>query len=493
MDTKQTPQADGQQQPTVEELYSQAMVHFNAGRYTEAGKFCNAIVQDVPNHIDSINLIGVVAQKLNRHDLAASFFQRAIKIDDNRGFLCCNLGLSLYLLGRIEEAVVILQTGFEKEPGNSQITDSLNSILLNQELNVGGDDEKTGGKKEGAKELHSPTVGNGGIISAEIEDKDSLQYALAMSKQHQDAGSYLEEEKWHKKIIAALPSHANSLHRLSQLLFIREAFDDGLRVWKQLAFHHPSFLRVGSDPDTDFAHIQKMSERPIIIGGCGRSGTTLLLSFLSCHANIKAIPVETYALCPSAYSNIAKPDKQPKINPGLIYHRLLADGFDPSCTRWCEKTPKNILFVEQILNHFGPDARFINCVRDGRDVITSVHPRDPTRFWTSATRWIDDVAAGRLHEENPQVMVVRYEDLILQPEDVSRKLCRFLGEPFDDAFLSYPESAKIKTTRAWSHTAKQLHAGSMKRWQDEKYKSLIEDFMQQEQALELLEHYGYEI
>ena len=44
-----------------------------------------------------------------------------------------------------------------------------------------------------------------------------------------------------------------------------------------------------------------MEASPLIIGGCGRSGTTLLLSVLSAHPKVLAIPHETEAFCPGAY------------------------------------------------------------------------------------------------------------------------------------------------------------------------------------------------
>jgi hypothetical protein len=45
--------------------------------------------------------------------------------------------------------------------------------------------------------------------------------------------------------------------------------------------------------------LTSLPQKPIIIGGCARSGTTLLLSVLSCHPNIYAIPDETYTFCPT--------------------------------------------------------------------------------------------------------------------------------------------------------------------------------------------------
>jgi tetratricopeptide (TPR) repeat protein len=116
-------------QLTVAAAYAQAMDHFNAGRYLEADKLCTAIIQAVPNNIDAINLLGVIAQKTNHYDLATEQFKRAINIDNNNVLLYYNLGGSLYQLGRREEAIHVLQTALEKEPGNSQITDYLNGII----------------------------------------------------------------------------------------------------------------------------------------------------------------------------------------------------------------------------------------------------------------------------------------------------------------------------------------------------------------------------
>jgi protein O-GlcNAc transferase len=120
---------EGQIQLTVDGAYAQAVEHFNAKRYTEADQLCTAIIQQIPNHLDTINLLGVIGQALNRHDLAIEQFQHAINIDNNRAVLLCNLGISLNQLGRREEAIEALQTALEKDPGNSQIATHLNRIL----------------------------------------------------------------------------------------------------------------------------------------------------------------------------------------------------------------------------------------------------------------------------------------------------------------------------------------------------------------------------
>jgi protein O-GlcNAc transferase len=135
MDTKKTLQTTTakQSQISVDTAYKQAVDHFHAKRYIDADQLCTAIIQTQPNHIDAINLLGVIAQKVNRHDLAIEMFQRAIGINDSEAMLYYNLGGSFYQLGRRDEAVQVLATALEKYPENKQIADCLNGILINGE------------------------------------------------------------------------------------------------------------------------------------------------------------------------------------------------------------------------------------------------------------------------------------------------------------------------------------------------------------------------
>jgi tRNA A37 threonylcarbamoyladenosine synthetase subunit TsaC/SUA5/YrdC len=63
-----------------------------------------------------------------------------------------------------------------------------------------------------------------------------------------------------------------------------------------------------------------------------------------------------------------------------------------------------------------------------------------------------------------QVLTLRYEDLIREPERVLRRLCRFVGLDYGPWFRSYPTTAKILTADAWPHPAVALHDRSIDRW-----------------------------
>jgi len=160
--------------------------------------------------------------------------------------------------------------------------------------------------------------------------------------------------------------------------------------------------------------LARFSRPPVVIAGCGRSGTTVLLSMLSAHHSIYAIPDETGLLCPTGYEETPDLSLQPDLFG--LYRLLAGADLPPSCTRWCEKTPRNILYLKPILEFFGADVRIIQIVRDGRDVVTSVHPSNNAAYHVTAGRWIGDVAAGLPYEKHESVLTVRYEDLVLEYE-----------------------------------------------------------------------------
>ncbi|MBF0381093.1 MAG: tetratricopeptide repeat protein [Magnetococcales bacterium] len=122
---------EGQQQLTVDAKYAQAIDHYNAESYTKADQLCTSIIQAVPNHVDAINLLGVIAQRLNRNDLAILQFQKAIAIDNKNAWFYYNLGVSFNLLGKIIAAIKVLKLALEIEPANSKITNYLIEIFDN--------------------------------------------------------------------------------------------------------------------------------------------------------------------------------------------------------------------------------------------------------------------------------------------------------------------------------------------------------------------------
>jgi hypothetical protein len=167
---------------------------------------------------------------------------------------------------------------------------------------------------------------------------------------------------------------------------------------------------------------------PIFIVGCGHSGTSLLLRMLGTHSSIYAIPYESSAALRS----------ERRFRKSLQHFDMLAIAGNKF--RWAEKTPKHICHLEKILA-VRPHSKILLIVRDGRDVASSIKDRTGS-LEQGILRWRDDNLAGKEFWCHPNVHVLRYENLISDPEAVLHKIITFIGETYEPDILKYHEAPK---------------------------------------------------
>lgn len=64
-------------------FYNQGIKKLNAQKFKEATFFFNKVIELNPNHINSIHALGLINGAQNKHDIAKSFFQRALSLDSS--------------------------------------------------------------------------------------------------------------------------------------------------------------------------------------------------------------------------------------------------------------------------------------------------------------------------------------------------------------------------------------------------------------------------
>lgn len=205
--------------------------------------------------------------------------------------------------------------------------------------------------------------------------------------------------------------------------------------------------------------------RPVFIGGCHRSGTTMLGAMLGAHPACLTTPesqfktdvltgfevpdnaVELQALVRRAremHSLIswgvgesvlqgAEEDPGPDY-PALLNRLVSAYGSRvgrSSFDLWIDHTPKNIQDLCVLFSLFA-DARAIHIVRDGRGVAASVLPLDwgPNTIISAAHWWIHQVSFGLAAETcfgKNRVLRVRYDDLVSDPQRELEHISEWLG------------------------------------------------------------------
>lgn len=153
--------------------------------------------------------------------------------------------------------------------------------------------------------------------------------------------------------------------------------------------------------------------------------------------------------------------------------------------RWLEKTPTHIFAVDTILKAI-PNARFVEIVRDPRDVLSSKKTRRDT-VWTTR-RYSDTVRAFKHLEKaydplwdalswkaaaraglggtqkHPERWVrVRYEDLVRDPDRELRRICDAIGMSFEPHMIDVP-GGQPASDDALGRRARGIATDSIERW-----------------------------
>lgn len=250
---------------------------------------------------------------------------------------------------------------------------------------------------------------------------------------------------------------------------------------------------------------QFMNSNPIFIVGVQRSGTTLLSAMLAAHSRMSCGP-ETHffqRLENESIEDLIDPNNWPMKAKKFVssitftnylsensqrisilekYHiteyqmeenlknqkpaiaSLLSSVVEPYMrslgkSRWIEKTPDHIKYLNKIRNHF-PDSPIIRIVRDPRDVSLSLMkvPWGAKTFYEAICYWkyLDDISYDFFIVDQKSY-TLRYEDLLENPEKELKKLCSFLDEDYEEGMLNTSTTGKLVNSQnvPWKKKAEQ--------------------------------------
>jgi len=143
-----------------------------------------------------------------------------------------------------------------------------------------------------------------------------------------------------------------------------------------------------------------------------------------------------------AYANSASPQGwQAKMEAYLLalWRGLEADG-DPAAFRFVEKSVEHAEFAP-LLKEFFPDCRFVHIVRDPYATITAIRKAKSRKGYPDLMPIAASLYNSYYHLFRNQLsvsdyLVLRFEDLVLDSENVMHKVADFLDLDFRDTLLS---------------------------------------------------------
>lgn len=124
----------------------------------------------------------------------------------------------------------------------------------------------------------------------------------------------------------------------------------------------------------------------------------------------------------------------------------------------CEDLPGNVFKLSQLLKKF-PNCKIIHLVRDPRDVVLSqknrhqrrkmggnyVTKKESLRFWANyhpyfiSRLWKNAVSSAIVYEKHPNVITIKFEELLLNTSTVLKKICEHCEINFEETMLLVPQ------------------------------------------------------
>ena len=213
---------------------------------------------------------------------------------------------------------------------------------------------------------------------------------------------------------------------------------------------------------------------PVFIIGCQRSGTTFLGSIMGAHEQCLCTPESQFIIEPikkefisdnryeaiNAINDILNnwrfkiwnlDIKSSDLVPFKNYEKSYINFIEWIVMKygnkigknnfklWIDHTPGNVNYVDYLKKIY-PKAKFIHIIRDGRAVASSVKKLDwgissPIRL---ARFWITRIAHGMTAETilpTKKILRVKYEDLLINPEQQIKIICSFLNIDFQHKMI----------------------------------------------------------
>jgi len=117
---------------TIPEAFNLAVQHHQAGRLAEAEPIYRQILQQFPNHPDTLHLLGMLGHQVGRNDAALELVAKAVALDPNRAEFHGTLASVFAALNRIDDAIAEYQKAITLKPDLAAAHNNLGNLFTDQ-------------------------------------------------------------------------------------------------------------------------------------------------------------------------------------------------------------------------------------------------------------------------------------------------------------------------------------------------------------------------
>lgn len=430
-------------------LLQVARTQLRRTNYEQAEQAARLLLKVEPNSAEGHGLLAQVMHETDRLEEAVGECEIALKLNPLLMDINAIYGVCLKSLGRLEDAANQFDRTLAIIPSAYGIYANLSDL-----------------QKFTRDNQHFRAMEK---IFAEAVDPESERYMalhFAMGKAYEDLGEYGKAFR-HFQSGARLKRNKLNYNEAQTVEF----FDSILSTFTEALMKNPPYRG-------------KSTEVPIFIVGMPRSGSTLVEQVVANHpgtfgaGEIKEFARQLNVLrgrfpgLPK-YPQIAQRMSEPQFD-------MLADGYigkvlalSPGSLRITDKLLTNYYFVG-LLHILFPKAKFIHTRRNPVDTCLSAFTK---LFKDDMPHSYDLGELGRYYRKYDELMAhwdkvlpegvmktVVYEDVVNDLPAMARDIISFIGLPWDDACLSFHESARPVKTASVVQVRQPVYTSSMGRW-----------------------------
>jgi predicted O-linked N-acetylglucosamine transferase (SPINDLY family) len=239
---------------TVADMFALALHYHQLGDVQQAEPLYRQIIEFDPNHADAWQLLGEIAIRGGRHDLAIEYIGRAISLNPGFAAYYSNLGVAYDAIGRVAEAAMSYQRALELQPAYPEARNNLGVLLRRQ----GRLDEAAANLREAVRlrpdyaEAHN----NLGIVLLELGKldealascRDALYLSPSYAAAHCTLGNVLRGygnipdalASYHQALYLQ-PEYADGYYNLGTALKEHGSLDEAEANFRQVVRLQPNF------------------------------------------------------------------------------------------------------------------------------------------------------------------------------------------------------------------------------------------------------------
>ncbi|MCB1366611.1 MAG: sulfotransferase [Rhodobacteraceae bacterium] len=387
-----------------------------------------------PNHVQVQFNLATIYEALDRLDDAEARFDKAVALAPGMAAAWLERGKLHALRGRREAAIGDLERSIALDPTRP---DPYIALIRLQKI-------------QQAKPLVSALEGLAGQGRGALEE---AQICFALGKAYEDMADYARAFDWYAR--------GNDLQKTCA------PYDE--------AATRALFDELKAAPLSPLVDAPLQAQRPVFITGMNRSGTSLVEQILASHSMVHgggeiSVLGDLAAPLRGRHGDL---DRGEATSLAATYCAAIAAKSDlPFVT---DKMPANFRWIG-LIRRILPEARIILVERDVRDVCFSnfkasfesaghMYAYDQQSLARYYAIYADLVAHWKA-VFGDALFVLKYEDLVADPEPVIRRLLGFIGLDWEDQVMEFHRSGRAVRTLSQAQVTSPIYDSSINAWRN---------------------------